>query len=269
MHTVCEGARCPNLGRCWGKGTATFMILGEKCTRGCRFCAVKKGVPEIVSPQEPFQLAQAVKHLNLRYVVVTSVTRDDLPDGGAGHFSRTVLALRAACPGVCIELLIPDFGGNQASLETVVRSVPDVLGHNLETVPRLYALVRPRADYARSLDILRQAKQSSPALAVKSGIMVGMGESRAELSAAFEDLARAGCDILTIGQYLAPHRDSVHLPVARFVEPEEFSFMKEDALGRGIKTVQSGPLVRSSFLAEESFNDYCGRVGGSPVFPPG
>lgn len=259
LNTVCEGAHCPNMGVCWGKGAATFMILGERCTRDCRFCAVHKGTPEAISPEEPFRLAEAVKHLGLRYVVITSVTRDDLPDGGAGHFSRTVSAIRAVCPGVLVELLIPDFGGKRADLETVVRSAPDVLGHNIETVARLYALARPRADYTRSLNILRHAKQLSPALAVKSGIMVGMGENRAELSAAFRDLALAGCDILTIGQYLSPRRDSFHVPIARFVEPEEFARFKEEAQASGIETVQSAPLVRSSFLAEESFYDYRAR----------
>jgi lipoic acid synthetase len=252
---------------CWGNGTATFMILGERCTRDCRFCAVKKGPAEAVAPEEPLRLAEAVKHLGLRYVVVTSVTRDDLPDGGAGHFARTVSVIRAGCPGVRIELLIPDFGGNGVSLGTVVRSAPDVLGHNIETVARLYASVRPRADYTRSLDILRDAKHASPAIAVKSGIMVGMGESRAELSVAFQDLARAGCDILTIGQYLAPRQDHFYVPVARFVEPEEFSLLKEEARACGIKTVQSGPLVRSSFLAEESFYHHCGRGAADSAFP--
>ncbi|HQO57285.1 MAG TPA: lipoyl synthase [Candidatus Omnitrophota bacterium] len=266
LHTVCESAHCPNMGVCWGQGAATFMILGERCTRDCRFCAVHKGPPEAVSPEEPFRLAEAVKHLGLRYVVITSVTRDDLPDGGAGHFSRTVSAIRTACPGVLVELLIPDFGGRRADLETVVQSAPDVLGHNLETVARLYTQVRPRADYARSLNILRYARQLSPALAIKSGIMVGMGESRAELSAVFKDLALAGCDILTLGQYLAPRRDGFYVPVARFVEPGEFLRLKKEARDSGIKTVQSAPLARSSFLAEESFHDHCARrVAAAPA----
>ena len=266
LNTVCEGAHCPNMGTCWGEGTATFMILGERCTRDCRFCAVLKGEPEPVSPEEPVRLAEAVKALGLSYVVITSVTRDDLPDGGSKHFAMAVSAIRNCCPGVRIELLIPDFKGTRASLETVLHSAPDVLGHNIETVARLYSSARPQALYARSLDILRMARQSSPLLAVKSGIMVGMGETRAELSAAFQDLARAGCDILTIGQYLSPWQDSFHVPVARFVRPEEFAEFKEEAVACGIKTVQSGPLVRSSFLAEESFNHHLGRLTVNPLY---
>ena len=267
LNTVCEGARCPNMGTCWGKGTATFMILGERCTRDCRFCAVKKGHADPLSPEEPARLAEAVKELGLRYVVITSVTRDDLPDGGAQHFAETVSVIRVACPGVRIELLIPDFRGNRAGVETVLRSAPDVLGHNVETVARLYPAVRPQAVYRRSLDILRQASRSSPDVTVKSGIMVGMGERRAELSAVFQDLARAGCDILTIGQYLAPRREGVHVPVARFVSPEEFVDLQEEARSCGIKTVQSGPLVRSSFLADESFNHHLGRQAETSPVP--
>ncbi|MEN3203486.1 MAG: lipoyl synthase [Atribacterota bacterium] len=249
LHTVCESARCPNLGECFRRGTATFLILGNTCTRSCRFCAVGKGMPLPPDPGEPERVAEAAKRLHLRHVVVTSVTRDDLPDGGAEHFAATISAIRKALPQATVEVLIPDFQGSEKALETVLAAYPDVLNHNVETVPRLYPLVRPQADYARSLWLLEKAKEKAPGILTKSGLMVGLGETKAEVEEVLRDLRKAKCDIVTIGQYLRP---SVHhLPVASYILPEEFEYYREYALRLGFSGVASGPFVRSSYRAEE------------------
>lgn len=249
LHTVCESARCPNLGECFRRGTATFLILGNVCTRSCRFCAVGKGIPLPPDPEEPERVAEAAKRLYLKHVVVTSVTRDDLPDGGAGHFAATILAIRQALPQATVEVLVPDFQGSEEALDTVLAARPEVLNHNLETVPRLYPLVRPQADYARSLRLLEKAKNKAPGILTKSGLMVGLGETRKEVEEVLRDLRKARCDIVTIGQYLRP---SVHhLPVASYVPPEEFEYYREYALRLGFSGVASGPFVRSSYKAEE------------------
>jgi lipoic acid synthetase len=250
LHTVCESARCPNQGECWEHRTATFMILGNICTRACGFCAVPSGRP--LGPpdeSEPERVAQAVREMNLRYAVVTSVNRDDQPDGGSSIFARTILAIREHVPGCRVEVLIPDFRGNWAALETVVGARPDVLNHNLETVPRLYRQVRPGAVYERSLELLRHAKQLSPAMPVKTGMMLGLGESRQEVLGAMAEIQNQGASILTLGQYLQPTRE--HLPVARFVHPGEFAEYKRLGEQMGFRHVESGPLVRSSYHAFE------------------
>jgi len=249
LTTVCEGARCPNRGECYASGTATFMILGESCTRNCGFCSVPHAVPQKPEPDEPARVAEAARRLGLRYVVVTSVTRDDLPDGGAGQFTETVAALRALAPAPRVELLVPDFLGDDTAVETALRARPDVLGHNLETVPRLYPRVRPGADYARSLDLLRRAVDAG--LTAKTGLMLGLGEDEEELERVYHDIARVGIGMLTLGQYLRPTRDQ--LPVARYWRPEEFDGEGEKARRIGIPTVVAGPLVRSSYLAEQHF----------------
>lgn len=249
LHTVCESAHCPNLGECFRRGTATFLILGNVCTRSCRFCAVGKGIPLSPDPEEPERVAEAAKRLCLKHVVVTSVTRDDLPDGGAGHFAATILAIRKALPQATVEVLVPDFQGSEEALDTVLAARPEVLNHNVETVPRLYPLVRPQADYARSLRLLERAKEKAPDILTKSGLMVGLGETRKEVEEVLRDLRKARCDIVTIGQYLRP---SVHhLPVASYVPPEEFEYYREYALRLGFSGVASGPFVRSSYKAEE------------------
>ena len=249
VHTVCESAHCPNLCECFERGTATFMILGDMCTRNCRFCAVCSGEPGPLDPGEPAHVAEAARRLGLRYVVVTSVTRDDLPDGGAAHFAETVRAVTSQT-GAQVEVLTPDFLGDTAAADTVIESGPVVYNHNIETVPRLYDTVRPQADYARSLRVIEHAARAG-GVVPKSGLMVGLGETTDELFAAFDDLAAAGCRMLTIGQYLRP--SAAHLPVARFVEPGEFESYKEEALRRGLRWVASGPFVRSSYLAEAAF----------------
>jgi lipoic acid synthetase len=249
LHTVCEEARCPNIGECFNAGTATFMILGEVCTRSCGFCAVTSGRPEGLDLLEPLRLARAVEVLGLDYAVITSVNRDDLPDGGAAVFAACVRAVRRRVPGCGVEVLIPDFQGEWDALETVVRARPDVLNHNLETVPRLYARVRPRARYGRSLELLRRAKELDPALTTKSGVMVGLGESMDELIQSMCDLQRQGVDILTVGQYLRP--TPRHLPVARYWEPAEFDRVRAEGLAMGFRHVEAGPLVRSSYHAGE------------------
>jgi lipoyl synthase len=298
LHTVCEEASCPNCGECFGRKTATFMILGRQCTRNCTFCCVSKGTPEHPDPQEPDNIAKAVRALNLKYVVITSVTRDDLPDGGAAHFVAVIRAIRTAdtitttngsaiptantatpghaipitntatpghaipnvamaptaspsssrCP--MIEVLIPDFQGDPTALSLVVEAVPEVLNHNIETVPRLYPAVRPQAVYERSLALLAAVKSANPSIRTKSGIMVGLGETEEEVLATMDDLRRNHCDFLTIGQYLAPSRD--HHPVVEYIRPEVFARYKEAALARGFSYVASGPLVRSSYMAEEA-----------------
>jgi lipoic acid synthetase len=248
LHTVCQEARCPNLAECFGQGTATFLILGDRCTRGCRFCAVGHGRPALLDPGEPQRVAEAAARLGLRHAVLTSVTRDDLPDGGASHFAATVQALRRRLPAVIVEVLIPDLGGSHAALQTVLEAGPDVLNHNVETVPRLYRTVRPGADYHRSLALLARAKAMRPGLVTKSGLMLGLGERTAEVLQVLHDLRRAGCDLLTLGQYLQP--GDGQLPVARYVPPDEFARYREKAEAMGFRGVASGPLVRSSHQAE-------------------
>ena len=247
LSTVCESANCPNLGECFGRGTATFMILGDICTRGCRFCGVDKGVPGPVDKGEPERVAEAVQLLGLKHAVITSVTRDDLPDGGAAHFARTIETIRKRCPGVSVEVLVPDFGGSLPALRELCDARPDVFGHNVETVARLYPLVRPMARYRRSLEILEYAAARS--LAAKSGIMLGLGETEGEIDETISDLRRTGCTSLTLGQYLPPSKE--HLPAARYVSPQEFEIRAETARSAGFKEVAAGPLVRSSYRADE------------------
>ncbi|MFA5111664.1 MAG: lipoyl synthase [Desulfobaccales bacterium] len=253
LPTVCDSARCPNRGECFSHHTATFLILGEVCTRGCAFCAVTKGKPLPLEADEPRRLALAVAELGLRHVVITSVTRDDLPDGGAAHYARVVEALRQHCPGVRVELLVPDFAGSREALAVVLAAQPDVLAHNLETVPRLYPQVRRGADYRRSLKVLEQAKQLSPKLITKSGVMLGLGEDANELEQVFKELRQVDCDMLTLGQYLSPSLH--HVPVARYVNPEEFVSWQRQALSLGFKSVAAGPLVRSSYKAPVFFRE--------------
>lgn len=248
LHTVCESARCPNIGECFGRGTATFLILGEVCTRNCGFCAVKKGQPLPPDPEEPIRIAQAAKALTLKHVVVTSVTRDDLPDGGAGHFVQVIRALRMTLPSATIEILTPDFQGREEFLEIFRADLPDVFNHNVETVPRLYPTVRPKAQYERSLFVLQRFKTLFPSVLTKSGLMVGLGETREEVLGVLSDLRCAGCDIVTIGQYLRPSMK--HLPVREYIPPSWFSFYEEKAYELGFRGVASGPFVRSSYLAE-------------------
>ena len=252
LHTVCQEAKCPNLWECFSKETATFLIMGPRCTRNCRFCAVEHGPMSPLDPGEPVRVAEAVKALDLEYVVVTSVTRDDLHDGGAGHFAATIQSIRKSSPGIRIEVLIPDFMGSPKALELVMDAGPDVLNHNLETVKRLYPTVRPEAVYERSLKLLKNARESAPPdLPIKSGLMLGLGETRAELIQAFQDLLRHGCSLLTLGQYLQPSKS--HLDVSRFVPPDEFDSLREAALDMGFHDVASGPFVRSSYQAKELF----------------
>jgi len=247
LPTVCDEARCPNRGECYSLHTATFLILGDVCSRGCAFCAVKKGKPLPLEPDEPDRLAQAVSRLGLRHVVITSVTRDDLPDGGAAHYARVVDTLRGRCPGVRVELLVPDFAGSEQALAAVLAAAPDILAHNLETVPRLYPQVRRGANYRRSLEVLRQAKQLSSKIIIKSGLMLGLGEESAEIEAVLQDLRSVDCDMLTLGQYLSPSLR--HVPVARYVTPEEFDLWRRQALALGFRSVAAGALVRSSYKA--------------------
>lgn len=247
LYTVCEGADCPNRGECFKSGTATFMILGDTCTRNCRFCAVGKGRPLPPDPSEPEHIADAAEKLGLRHVVVTSVTRDDLPDGGASHFAATIKALKSRLPKSTVEVLIPDFKGSEEALNKVIAARPDIINHNLETVPSLYTAVRPQAVYERSLELLRRVKKSG--ILAKTGIMVGLGETREEVFSLIDDIAAAGCDMLTIGQYLQPSKE--HLPITEYIRPEQFEEYKRAALEKGIKYVASAPLVRSSYNAAE------------------
>lgn len=249
LGTVCEEALCPNIGECFSRSQATFMILGKDCTRFCTFCGVKRGKPAPVDPQEPARVAEGVRRLGLRHAVITSVTRDDLPDGGAQAFIDTVRAIRGLERRVTIELLIPDLMFNKEALRRLVDSGPDILGHNIETVLRLYAQARRGADYRRSLNVLKFAKDSNSSLLTKSGIMLGLGETQAEVLEAFDDLAASVCDFLSIGQYLAPGR--THLPVAEYIRPEKFDYYKEKALAAGLRHVESGTYVRSSYHAAE------------------
>lgn len=252
LTTVCEEARCPNKAICFSKPTAAFMIMGNCCTRNCAFCSVRPGTPAPLDPAEPERVAEAALELGLRYVVVTSVTRDDLPDGGASHFSATIRALKNAIPDAAIEVLTPDFCGDANALETVLDACPDVFNHNIETVKRLYATVRPGADYQRSLEVHRMAAAMRPDIKTKSGLMVGLGETGDELREAFMDMRNAGCDFLTVGQYLRPAK--INLPVVEYIHPEIFQELKAYALGLGFEFVASGPLVRSSMNAEEMYN---------------
>ncbi|MDO8491889.1 MAG: lipoyl synthase [Dehalococcoidia bacterium] len=247
LHTVCEEARCPNIGECFGSGTATFLILGDVCTRNCAFCAVDHGRAMLTDYDEPERLARVVQELGLRHAVVTSVTRDDLPDGGAEMFARTILRIREQCPTCKVEVLIPDFKGSEEALKQVMAARPDILNHNVETAPRLYPHVRPQADYPRSLLLLARARKLAPEGLTKSGIMVGLGEARDEIVEVMHDLRRADCDIITIGQYLRP--SARHLPIERFYTPEEFEEFKVEGQRLGFKHVESGPLVRSSYKA--------------------
>ena len=249
LHTVCQDARCPNIGECWGKGTATFMILGEVCTRSCRFCAVKTGLPPEYDCDEPSRVATAIREMQLRYAVITSVDRDDLSDGGASIFADTIRQTRAACPGIRLEVLIPDFQGSSEALRVVTEAKPDVLGHNVETVPRLYQSVRPGSRYRRSLDLLSNAKMPESRLITKSSIMLGLGERHDEILEVLEDLRNAAVDIVTLGQYLQPTR--ANLPVEKFYTPEEFALYRDRAYSLGFQSVASGPLVRSSYHAEQ------------------
>jgi lipoyl synthase len=249
LHTVCESAQCPNIGECWNHGTATFMLLGDICTRRCGFCAVPKGKPQAIDYEEPARVAEAVATLGIKHAVVTSVNRDDDNVGGAKIFAETIRQIRLLAPGCRVEVLIPDFQGLEEPLRIVLDANPDVLNHNTETVPRLYRAVRSGARYQRTLDLLENAKKFSPGMVTKSGVMVGLGESAEELIEVFADLSARGVDILTVGQYLRPSRD--HLPIARFYTPDEFHMLKEEALARGFRHVESGPLVRSSYHAHE------------------
>ena len=246
LHTVCEEARCPNMGECWNAGTATFMILGDICTRSCGFCAVKTGRPVGLDLEEPFRVAEAIRVMNVKHAVITSVNRDEIPDGGAAVFAETIRQARLINPSIKIEVLIPDFRGVEWALDLVMRAAPDILNHNTETVPRLYPRVRPQAKYDRSLELLRRAKGGG--MTTKSGLMLGFGEEMEEVRAVIRDLRDVACDILTLGQYLQPTRN--HLPVHRFVAPEEFLSLKTEGLAMGFKHVESGPLVRSSYHAE-------------------
>jgi lipoyl synthase len=251
LNTVCEEAACPNIGECWKEKHATVMILGAVCTRACTFCNVATGRPDQVDPDEPQRVGDAVAALGLKHIVVTSVDRDDLEDGGAGHFARTISAIRAAAPGTTIEVLVPDFLRKDGAIETVIAARPDVLNHNLETVPRLYAEVRPGARYFHSLRLLDQAKRIDPAVFSKSGIMVGLGEEKTEVLQVMDDLRAAEVDFLTIGQYLQP--TPKHHRVARFVTPEEFESYRRLALGKGFLMVSASPLTRSSYHAGDDF----------------
>ena len=252
LHTVCQEAHCPNMWECFSKHTATFLILGSRCTRNCRFCAIEHGPRELPDPEEPLNVARAAEHMKLKYVVITSVTRDDLPDGGAGHFADTIRAVREQMPDTLIEVLIPDFQGDRTALQTVIQTRPDVLNHNIETVPRLYEQVRPGAVYSRSLELLNRVRAMDKAIPTKSGLMLGLGERDDEIRETLQDLLDAGCRILTIGQYLQP--SPAHLPVERFVPPEEFERWRKTGIEMGFAEVASGPFVRSSYHAKELFN---------------
>ena len=253
LHTVCEEARCPNIYDCWSRRTATFMILGDTCTRACRFCAVTSGRPSEFDVGEPLRVADSIAQLGLRHAVITSVDRDDLRDGGAEIFARTIRAIRRRSPGTTIEVLTPDFGGNRDAIRVVAEAAPDIFNHNTETVPRLYSRIRPRADYLGSLALLRHVKEVRPATVTKSGVMVGLGEERDELLQVFSDMRAHDIDVLTVGQYLRP--SPKHAPVERYYMPEEFVELKRAAVALGFEHVESGALVRSSYHADEQVPD--------------
>lgn len=263
LHTVCEEAHCPNAGECWEAGTATFLILGDTCTRSCGFCAVKSGRPDGLDTAEPLRVARAVREMGVSHAVVTSVNRDDLTDGGAAAFAETIRRIRELSPGTTVEVLIPDFMGDWDALATVMAARPQVLNHNMETAHRLYPRVRPKARYERSLELLRRAKELDPAAVTKSGLMVGLGETKRELLLVFADLVDAGVNALTLGQYLRPSLK--HLPVDRYYHPDEFAELKAEALALGFRHVEAAPLARSSYHAERA-------VGGTlpaRTGPPG
>jgi lipoic acid synthetase len=249
LNTVCESAICPNQGECFAKKTATFMVMGEYCTRNCRFCAVRSGVPTALDGDEPLRVAEATLRLGLKHVVVTSVTRDDLPDGGASHFATVINCIKDKCPQTFIEVLTPDFMGNTDAIHTVVQAEPHIYNHNMETVLGLYATVRPKANYVRSLNVLEQVKKSDATILTKSGIMVGLGENEDEVIALMRDLRAIGCDIITIGQYLSP--SAKHLPVKEYIHPDVFNRYKQIAKSHGFLYVASAPFVRSSYHASE------------------
>jgi len=253
LHTICEWALCPNRGECFKKGTATFMILGNICTRNCGFCAVKEGKPLPLDPEEPYHIAQAARHLQLKHIVVTSVTRDDLPDGGAEHFAETIIEIKKQLPKSTIEVLVPDFKGSWEALQRVIDAQPEVINHNIETVNRLYRLVRPKAVYKRSLELLRQVKIRDKNIISKSGIMVGLGEEEEEIVQAMKDLREVDSDILTIGQYLRP--SPLHLRVQNYIHPDKFEEYQKIGISLGFKYVASAPLVRSSYHAGEILKD--------------
>jgi len=259
LHTVCESAQCPNIGECWHHKTATFMMLGNLCTRRCGFCAVPKGRPEAIDFDEPRRVAEAVAALGLKFAVITSVNRDDDIVGGARAFVMVIEEIRRQAPGCQVEVLIPDFQGNEEAIRIVVEARPEILNHNTESVPRLYRVVRSGARYERTLRLLESAKKIEPKTVTKSGVMVGLGEEMEELLAVYRDLAGVGVDVLTIGQYLRPSKD--HLPIARYYTPEEFAFMKREALAMGFRHVESGPLVRSSYHAHEQADSRASAVG--------
>ena len=248
LHTVCEEALCPNIGECFEQRTATFLILGDTCTRRCGFCAVNKGIPSGVDEDEPRRIVDAVMKMKLKYVVITSVTRDDLQDGGASVYAQTIQRIRECIQDCKIEVLIPDFEGSSESLEIVLDAKPDILNHNIETVPRLYAHVRPLADYKRSLGLLKEVREKNPCLTRKSGLMLGIGEEWDETIDVMQDIRNVGCDILTLGQYLSPKRDA--LPIQRYYTPEEFEMLKLEGEQMGFKHIESGPMVRSSYHAK-------------------
>jgi len=248
LNTVCREASCPNISECFRQKQATFLIMGRECTRGCSFCNVDRLEPAPLDPAEPERISEAVVRLELRHVVITSPTRDDLPDGGAGHYAATIAAIRSRSPHTAIELLVPDFQGELSSIRAVLEAKPDILGHNIETVPRLYA-IRAGADYHRSLELLRRSVELAPAIPAKSGIMLGLGEIREEVLATIADIRATGCSYLSIGQYLAPSRR--HTPVVEFIPPEEFDRYRREALALGFTHVESGPYVRSSYHAEQ------------------
>ncbi len=254
LNTVCSNARCPNRAECWGRGTATFMVLGNVCSRNCRFCAVESGQPAAVDPNEPLKIARAVKHLELSYAVITSVTRDDLPDGGAGHFADTIGAIRRLVAGCRIEVLVPDFLGDTAAIDRVLAARPDVFNHNIETVPELYDSVRPQARFHRSLQVLTHA--AGKGAVTKSGLMIGLGETVAQVESTMQKLRHTGCRILTIGQYLQP--SASHLAVQKYYHPQEFAALEKLGKEMGFEHVASGPLVRSSYHADEQFVESAG-----------
>ena len=253
LHTVCQEAQCPNIWECFSRQTATFLIMGSECTRKCRFCAVSSEPVQPLDPGEPKRVAQAAVRMGLKYIVITSVTRDDLPDGGAGHFAATIGEIHRSLPDARIEVLIPDFKGNPAALKSVIDAGINVLNHNIETVPRLYPTVRPQADYRQSLTVLERAREIRPDLATKSGLMLGLGETADEVRQVLKDLNDCGCQFLTLGQYLQP--STRHLPVERYIPPEEFDDWRSEAVEMGFKGVASGPFVRSSYHAKDLYED--------------
>lgn len=254
LNTVCHEAACPNVGECFNRKTATFMILGIYCTRNCRYCNVLGGDPQAIDVSEPERVAEAVKRLNLKHVVITSVTRDDLSDGGAGQFAATIKAIRHRSPATAIEVLIPDLQMKPASLDTVIEAGPDIIGHNMETVAEFYPVIRPEAIYERSLAVLRYVKEKAPHILTKSGIMLGVGEERGQVEQVLRDLREQDCDFLTIGQYLAPTKE--HHPVVAYITPEEFEALKDIGYGLGFTHVAAGPLVRSSYHADEAMENH-------------